>query len=48
MVHWGEGTGGWAVQGMHWMMGSNGKPILMAQEYVTDCSIYDGWWDRNK
>jgi hypothetical protein len=30
------------------MMGSNGQPILMAEETVADCSIYDGWWDRNK
>ena len=48
MVHWGEGTGGWAVQGRHWIMSSDGQPILIAEEYVTDCSIYDGWWDKNK
>ncbi len=47
-VHWGEGTGGWKVHGLHWMVSKNGDPILMAEEFVTDCSIYDGWWDRNK
>lgn len=45
-VHWGEGTGGWQVHGIHWMMQGDGKPIQMAEEYVGDCSIYDGWWDH--
>lgn len=47
-VHWGEGTHGWTVHGSHYMLASNGKPLLMADEYVEDCSIYDGWWDKNK
>lgn len=46
-VHWGEGTGGWAVVGHHWTI-SGGKYVLLQQETVTDCSIYNGWWDYNK
>jgi hypothetical protein len=44
-VHWGEGRGGWAVYGSHnfW----NGRQVVsLGTEYVTDCSIYDGWWDK--
>lgn len=48
MVHWGEGRGGWGVRGLHWMRDGRGNPVLMKDEYVTDCSIYDGWWDRDK
>lgn len=47
-VHYGEGTHGWAVRGNHWMIDRNGSHYIAASEYVTDCSIYDGWWDRNK
>lgn len=43
-VHWGEGRGGWSVEGHHWMKDSYNRPVEVAQEYVTDCSIYDGWW----
>lgn len=46
--HFPEGRSGWTVHGFHWMMYSNGQPFLAAEEYVDDCSIYDGWWDRNK
>lgn len=44
MVHWGEGTSGWAVIGEHWMW-VNGKPKQVQYEMVQDCSIYNGWWD---
>ena len=47
-VHWGEGRGGWLVHGAHYMLQSNGQPILVSDETVNDCSIYDGWWDKNK
>lgn len=47
-VHWGEGKGGWRVHGTHYMMDARHNPILMNDEEVSDCSIYDGWWDRNK
>lgn len=45
-VHWGEGTGGWSVQGTHWMKDDYGNPVIAADEYVKNCSIYDGWWDK--
>jgi hypothetical protein len=48
MVHWGEGRGGWLVRGQHYMADSRGNPVLVADETVSNCSIYDGWWDRNK
>ena len=46
-VHWGEGTtGGWTVHGEHWLKYSwEETPTRVAVETVTDCSIYDGWWD---
>lgn len=43
-VHWGEGRGGWSVEGHHWMLDDYGRPVEITNEYVTDCSIYDGWW----
>lgn len=45
-VHWGEGHGGWSVEGHHWMKNASGQPTQVAAETVTDCSIYDGWWDH--
>lgn len=43
-VHWGEGRGGWTVHGYHWIQEPN-KPIRKFQdEVVTNCDIYDGWW----
>lgn len=47
-VHWGEGKGGWGVQGNHWLLGANNEVIEIAHEYVDSCYIYDGWWDRDK
>jgi len=43
-VHWGEGTGGWTVVGEHWR-NLYGKIQYLGSEIVSDCSIYDGWWD---
>lgn len=47
-VHWGEGKRSWRVAGDHYMKDNKGKEYVAAQEFVTDCSIYDGWWDKNK
>ncbi len=47
-VHWGEGRGGWSVYGMHYMVNRSGKSYLAQEETVVDCSIYNGWWDKNK
>jgi len=45
--HWPEGSsGGWTVEGHHWMRNSQASmPYQVTQEFVADCSIYDGWWD---
>ena len=43
--HMTEGYGGWLVDGFHWMPDSRGAPVLQQRETVTDCSIYDGWWN---
>lgn len=48
VVDWGEGRGGWKVEGWHWMLDQKGYAILKAHEIVYNCSIYDGWWDKNK
>lgn len=47
MVHWGEATSGWRVRGIHLVQNKTNSPVEMASEEVTDCSIYNGWWDRN-
>ncbi len=45
-VHWGEARpgSGWFVRGYHRMF-INGIDKLLAVTDVSDCSIYDGWWD---
>ncbi len=45
-VHWGEALpgSGWIVSGSHWEK-IKGKDKNVENETVTDCSIYDGWWD---
>lgn len=44
-IHWTEGTGGWSVEGHHWMKQDEASfPYQVAQEFVGDCSVYDGWW----
>lgn len=47
-AHWGEGQIGWQVHGRHWRLYTDKKWHLESDEWITDCSIYDGWWDRNK
>ncbi len=43
-VSWNEGYGGWEVWGYHYI--KIGKDIqILGATHVTDCSIYDGWWD---
>jgi len=46
-VHYGEGMrGGYKVHGTHWMPHPRTNvPRIVAEEWVWDCSIYDGWWD---
>jgi hypothetical protein len=48
IVHWGEGRGGWKVHGQHYIAYKAGDLISLGEQWVTDCSIYNGWWDRNK
>ena len=36
----------WQVYGEHWIM-RDGMTYLLGQELITDCSIYNGWWDYN-
>lgn len=54
-VCWGEGnkrTPGetipiWTVHGTHWMRENPQTfPYMVAEEWVDDCSGYDGWWDH--
>lgn len=48
-VHWKEGeSGGWTVEGDHWIQIGDEPPRNIQHEVVTDCSIYDGWWDKDK
>jgi hypothetical protein len=47
-VHWGEGGQGWKVHGFHWRHYTDGTYHLEAEEWITDCSIYNGWWDLKK
>lgn len=47
-VHWGEGTGGWAVYGTHYILDDKSNKIIRAiLSQSVDCSAYDGWWDWN-
>jgi hypothetical protein len=48
-VHWGEAKpgSGWTVIGYHWLRENNKERMIDITE-VSDCSIYDGWWDRKK
>lgn len=44
-VHWGEGfSGGWRVVGFHYRLTADGVNRLEQEDWVEDCSIYDGWW----
>ncbi len=48
-VHWGEGKPFgkkiWGVTGYHFFSGYAEGKIPFETTIVTDCSIYDGWWD---
>ena len=49
-VHWKEAyptQSHWRVIGVHWIPDSRGKLYRVLTE-VTNCSIYNGWWDVNK
>lgn len=45
-VHWNESAPGgkYQVTGFHYFL-DRGRQILDTVTEVTDCSIYDGWWD---
>jgi hypothetical protein len=45
-VHWGEGKGGRHVIGYHWIR-EGGQDRLMEVTDTWDCTVYDGWWDKN-
>lgn len=47
-VHWSEGTGGWGVRGEHYIAYKSGDMIPLGTTTAIDCSIYNGWWDKNK
>lgn len=54
-VCWGEGRGGWNVEGWHYLWDDHGNKFglqdnwhIKQHEVVSDCSIYDGWWDHDK
>lgn len=47
-VHWGEGRGGWTVKGEHYIAYRPGDLIPLGTTHVSDCSIYNGWWERSK
>ncbi len=49
-VHWGEGaaTGTkWLVRGWHYSLDEDGLCVLLEYTEASDCSIYDGWWDKD-
>src|SRR5690349_16900848 len=48
-VDWVEASpgSGWRVIGTHWMKDpKTGCDIYLGATDVTDCSVYDGWWDQ--
>jgi hypothetical protein len=48
-VHWFEAKpgAGWSVYGIHYITESTGRILWRRDTDVTDCSIYDGWWDHD-
>jgi len=46
-VHWFEANpgSGWRVIGYHWIKVGTEQRLLLVTD-VSDCSIYDGWWDK--
>lgn len=51
IVHWTEAGkvegGRWGVHAKHWIREGKREREL-GGTHVYDCSIYNGWWDRNK
>jgi len=47
-VCWGEGKGGWTVIGAHYIAYRAGDLIPLGTTNVSDCSVYNGWWDKDK
>jgi hypothetical protein len=45
-VHWAEGFNDWKVHGRHYIAYKLGDVIPLGEEWVSDCSIYNGWWDK--
>lgn len=45
-IHFGEGYGGWIVNGHHQVYEDNKIKDLYTLN-VSDCKIYDGWWDSD-
>lgn len=45
-VCWGEGTKNWEVKGQHYMKDESDVVIWLGDTKVTDCDIYNGWWDQ--
>lgn len=48
-VHWVEAVPGnrsWKVTGQHFWFTDQGRQIYDTTTEVTDCSIYNGWWDH--
>jgi hypothetical protein len=49
-VHWGEGidsTIHWKVVGFHYVFTDEGLCDFEEDTEAEDCSIYDGWWDKD-
>src|SRR3990167_8098396 len=45
-IHWSEANyKSYHVVGEHYLKNNDGVVMLLGKEYVTDCSIYNGWWD---
>lgn len=44
----GQNADWYQVQGYHFYMNDNGAKVYDAYTEARDCSIYDGWWDKNK
>ena len=47
-VHWNEAPPTqkkWGVTGYHFFTGYGNGQVPFETTIVTDCSIYDGWWD---
>lgn len=48
VLHLGEGMGDWRVVGEHWIYWPyDGQQRLFKKTDVSNCAVYDGWWDRD-